>query len=156
MDTLAILALVLGSFAVLIGLTIYIWGFRPIGIAAGSCAACCQSAIGNVVKGSCFAIMTCLAMRGYFIALTIVGLLILTGVGIYLLINSHWFKSACDWVQNIVSSKDHKASPIIMEEKFRNVYSRIRNISFSNGLSRIRNISFSNGLNSTKGFLHWW
>ena len=87
MEALIVLALVLGSFAVLVGLSCCIFGFRPIGVAAGSCAACCQSVIGNVVKGSCFAIATCLAMRGCFIALIIVGLLVLVGVGIYLLIN---------------------------------------------------------------------
>ena len=69
MEALAVFALVLGSFEILIGLSCCLFGFRPIGVAAGSCAACCQSAIGNVVKGSCFAIATYLAMKGFFIAL---------------------------------------------------------------------------------------
>ena len=141
MEALVILALVLGSFIVLVGLSVCIFGFRPIGVAAGSCAACCQSVIGNVVKGSCFAIMTCLAMRGCFIALIIVGLLVLAGVGIYLLINSEWLESACDWVRNILSSADLKASSTLVEEQFRYAY------------RWARNVSFSKGFNSTKGFL---
>lgn len=36
-------------------------GFRPAGVFAGSCASAWQSAIGNVVKGSCFAIVQSLA-----------------------------------------------------------------------------------------------
>ena len=143
MEALVVLAVVIGSFAVLLGLTCCICGFRPVGIAAGTCAACCQSVIGNVVKGSCFAVMTCLAMRGCFIALIIVGLLVLAGVGIYLLINSDWLDSVCDWVQDIVSSVDLKVSQTTMEEQFRFAY------------SWIRNASFSNSLNSTKGFLQW-
>ena len=96
---IVILGIILGSLLVLMGLTCCILGFRPVGIAGGSCAACCQSIIGNVVKGSCFAIMTCLAMRGCFIALIIVGLLTLIGIGIYLMINSEWFQSACTWIK---------------------------------------------------------
>ena len=92
METLAILAIVIGSFAILVGLSVCLFGFRPVGVAAGSCAACCQSIIGNVVKGSCFAMMTCLAMRGVFIALIKIGLLVLAGVGIYLMINSQWLE----------------------------------------------------------------
>ena len=143
MEALIVLALVLGSFAVLVGLSCCIFGFRPIGVAAGSCAACCQSVIGNVVKGSCFAIATCLAMRGCFIALIIVGLLVLAGVGIYLMINSEWFESFIDWVQDIVSSIGLKTSSITVEEKFRYAY------------EWVRNVSFSNGFNTTKGFLQW-
>ena len=143
MEALVVLALALGSIAVLVGLSCCIFGFRPIGVAAGSCAACCQSVIGNVVKGSCFAIATCLAMRGCFIALIIVGLLVLVGVGIYLLINSEWLESVYDWAQNIVSSSDLKASSSIVEEQFRYAY------------GWIRNTSFSNRFNSTKGFLQW-
>jgi len=142
MEALVILALVLGSFTVLVGLSASIFGFRPIGVAAGSCAACCQSVIGNVVKGSCFAIMTCLAMRGCFIALIIVGLLVLAGVGIYLLINSEWLASAYDWVRKILSSADLKASSTLVEEQIRYSY------------RWARNVSFSKVFNSTKGFLH--
>ena len=142
METLVILALVLGSFALLIGLSCCLFGFRPVGVAAGSCAACCQSAIGNVVKGSCFAIATCLAMRGCFIALIIIGLLVLAGVGIYLLINSEWLDSACDWVQNFISSSGLKASSTLVEAQFRYAY------------RWARNASFSKSLNATKGFLH--
>ena len=141
MEALVILALVLGSFTILVGLSICIFGFRPIGVAAGSCAACCQSVIGNVVKGSCFAIMTCLAMRRCFIALIIIGLLVLAGVGIYLLINSEWLESAYDWVRSILSSANLKASSTLVEEQFRYTY------------RWARNVSFSKVFNSTKGFL---
>jgi hypothetical protein len=80
-------------------------------------------------------------MRGCFIALIIVGLLVLAGVGIYLLINSEWFESACDWVRSILSSADLKVSSTLVEEKFRYAY------------RWARNVSFSKGFNSTKGFL---
>ena len=141
METLFVLALVIGSFFVLVGLSCCLFGFRPIGVAANSCAASCQSVIGNAVKGSCFDIATCLAMRGCFIAFTIIGLLVLAGVGIYLLLNSEWLESACDWVQNFVSSVELKASSTIAEEQFRYAF----------GLAR--NVSFSKGFKATKGFL---
>lgn len=39
-------------------------GFRSAGIAAGSCASACQSAIGNVAAGSCFALAQSLGATG--------------------------------------------------------------------------------------------
>ena len=143
MEAIVILALVLGSLTLLIGISVCIFGFRPVGVAAGSCAACCQSAIGNVVKGSCFALMTCLAMRGCFIALISIGVLVLAAVGIYLLINSEWFYSACAWVSSIPSSVSLKASSITVREQLRYAYDLARNATFS----------LSNGGNITKGFL---
>ncbi len=138
MGVFVILGIIFGSFLVLMGLSCCIFGFRPFGVASGSCAACCQSSIGNVVKGSCFAIMTCLSMRGCFVALIIIGLLVLIGIGIYLMINAEWFQSACSWVKNIPSSFGIKAST----EVFQYAYSRTKKILFSN-----RTIN-------TKGFLH--
>ena len=143
MEAIAILALVLGSLTLLIGRSVCIFGFRPVGVAAGSCAACCQSAIGNVVKGSCFALMTCLAMRGCFIALIVIGVLVLVAVGIYLMINSEWFNSACAWVRSIPSSVSLKASTLTVREQLRYAYDLARNATFS----------LSNGGNITKGFL---
>ena len=40
-------------------------GFTVCGIAAGSLAACCQSSIGDVVKGSCFAWMQSIGALGH-------------------------------------------------------------------------------------------
>ena len=103
MELIVIIVTLLGAIIFLLGISCYLFGFTPVGVAANSCAACCQSIIGNVVKGSCFAIMTCLAMRGCFIALIILGLLVLAGVGIYFMVNSDWFRGICDWIQNITS-----------------------------------------------------
>ena len=141
METLAILAIVIGSFAILVGLSVCLFGFRPVGVAAGSCAACCQSIIGNVVKGSCFALMTCLAMRGVFIALIKIGLLVLAGVGIYLMLNSKWLESAYDWVKDFASSLGHKTSSITVEKQLRDTY------------GWFRNVSLTKCFNTTKGFL---
>ena len=104
MELIVIIIAVIGAIILLLGVSCCIFGFTPVGVAANSCSACCQSIIGNVVKGSCFAIMTCLAMRGCFIALIIVGLLVLAGVGIYYMINSDWFQGICDWIQDIIST----------------------------------------------------
>ncbi len=111
MAILVILAIILGGIIFLLGLSSCIFGFRPIGVAANSCAACCQSCIGNVAKGSCFAIMTCLGMRGCFIAFIIIGLLILAGVGIYCLVTSEWFQSifaSNQLIFSISSMNSHK------------------------------------------------
>ena len=76
----------------------------------------------NVVKGSCFAIMTSLGMRGCFVIMIIVGLVILAYFGIHSLINSEWFqdvidwfekfgdsfKDAYDWVKNVFSKTENK------------------------------------------------
>ncbi len=138
MGVFVILAIIFGTLLVLMSLSCMLFGFRSVGVAAGSCAACCQSIIGNVVKGSCFAIMTCLAMRGCFIALLIVGLLVLIGVGIYLMINSEWFQSACNWVKSTSPSFGIKGS----SEVFKYAY------------SWTTKIAFSNYTNNSKGFLH--
>ena len=138
MGVFVILAIIFGTLLVLMSLSCMLFGFRSVGVAAGSCAACCQSIIGNVVKGRSFAIMTCLAMRGLFIALLIVGLLVLIGVGIYLMINSEWFQSACNWVKSISSSFGIKGS----SEVFKYAY------------SWTTKIVFSNYTNHSKGFLH--
>ena len=103
MEVFVIAIIVLGSFLLLLGLCCYLFGFRSVGIAAHSCASCCQSLIGNVVKGSCFAIMTCLGMRGCFILMVAIGIITLVSIGIYQMINSEWFQSSCNWVQNIFS-----------------------------------------------------
>ena len=104
METFTIIVIVLGSMLLLLGLSCYLIGFRTLGVAANSLASCCQSCIGNVVKGSCFAIMTCLAMRGCFILIAVLGLILLASIGIYLMINSEWFESACNWVKNLFHS----------------------------------------------------
>ncbi len=143
MEMIVILGIILGSLLVLMGLTCCILGFRPVGVAGGSCAACCQSIIGNVVKGSCFAIMTCLAMRGCFIALIIVGLLTLIGIGIYLMINSEWFQSACTWIKNIPSTVGIKASSQAFIEQLQNYHSWTKKIEDSKNTNKI------------KGFLQW-
>ena len=93
--------IVIGAIILLTGLSCCIFGFRTVGVAAGSCAACCQSAIGNVVRGSCFALMTSLAMRGCFIAMIVIGLIALAIFGIYAMINSEWFQEALDWFQKV-------------------------------------------------------
>ena len=143
MEMIVILGIILGSLLVLMGLTCCILGFRPVGVAGGSCAACCQSIIGNVVKGSCFAIMTCLAMRGCFIALIIVGLLTLIGIGICLMINSEWFQSACTWIKNIPSTVGIKASSQAFIEQLQNYHSWTKKIEDSKNTNKI------------KGFLQW-
>ena len=86
MEVIVIIGLVVGGIIFLLGLSCCIFGFGPVGVAASSCAACCQSCIGNVVSGSCFAILTSLGMRGCFVGMIIIGLLILIGFGIYYLI----------------------------------------------------------------------
>ena len=132
---IVILGIILGSLLVLMGLTCCILGFRPVGVAGGSCAACCQSIIGNVV--------TCLAMRGCFIALIIVGLLTLIGIGIYLMINSEWFQSACTWIKNIPSTVGIKASSQAFIEQLQNYHSWTKKIEGSKNTNKI------------KGFLQW-
>ena len=102
MELIVIIIAVVGGIILLLGILCCIFGFTPVGVAANSCAACCQSVIGNVVKGSCFAIMTCLAMRGFFKAMIIVGLLVLAGVGIYYMINSDWFQGIYEWIQDFI------------------------------------------------------
>ena len=97
MEVLVIIGLVVGGIIFLLGLCCCIFGFHPVGVAASSCAACCQSCIGNVVAGSCFAIMTSLGMRGCFVVMIILGLLILIGIGIYLLIQSDVFTDIWDF-----------------------------------------------------------
>ena len=103
MGVILIIIIVLGSFLFILGLSCVIFGFRTVGVAANSCASCCQSIIGNVVKGSCFAIMTCLGMRGCFILMMILGLLILIIVGIYSMIKSQWFENLCDRINDLWS-----------------------------------------------------
>ena len=109
MELVVTLAIVFGAVLFLLGLACCICGFTPVGIAAHSVAACCQSIIGNVVKGSCFAIMTCLAMRGCFILILVLGLLVMFSVGIYLMINSEWFQSICIYIINNFSSSAVKS-----------------------------------------------
>ena len=105
MEVFIIIAIILGSFLLLLGLTCYFVGFRPIGIAANSFASCCQSFIGNVIKGSCFAILTSLGMRGCFILIIVLGVLILVGIGIYLLISSGWIQTAYNSTKNFFLSE---------------------------------------------------
>ena len=105
MEAFVVIAIALGSFLLLIGISCYLFGFRSIGIAAHSFASCCHSLIGNVVKGSCFAVMTCLGMRGCFILMAVIGVITLASIGIYLMINSDWFQSTCNWVKNFFSSE---------------------------------------------------
>ena len=143
MEVLVILAIVLGSLMLIFGLSCCIFGFRPVGVAFGSCAACCQSIIGNVVKGSCFAIMTCLGMKGCFIGLIIVGLLVLLGIGIYFMINSEWFQFAWNWVKNFISSLGLKAISMIVKEHFKYAY------------IWAGHNSFSKDVNNNKRFLHY-
>ena len=100
MGALIIIGILIGIIFLVIGISCCIFGFRPVGIAANSCAACCQSSIGNVVKGSCFAIMTCLGMKGCFIAMIIIGLILLVIMGIYFMINSEWFQNFIEWCKD--------------------------------------------------------
>ena len=106
MEVFIIIALVVGSCLLLLGLGCYLLGFRSIGIASHSIASCCQSFIGNVVRGSCFAIMTCLGMRDFFILMAIVGLVVLSCIVIYLIINSGWLQSFCNWIKNFFNSEE--------------------------------------------------
>ena len=105
-----VVGIVIGVIILFTGLSCCIFGFRTLGVAAGSCAACCQSAIGNVVKGSCFALMTCLAMRGCFMALIIIGLIVLGIFGIYAMINSvgELFQYFGEWAKNLFTRVDKK------------------------------------------------
>ena len=79
MEVFAIIGLVVGGIIFLLGLFFRFLGFRTIGVAARSCAACCQHYIGNVVRGGYFALMTSFGMRGYFFGMIKIGLLILIG-----------------------------------------------------------------------------
>ena len=118
MEVILIVGIVISAIILFIGLSCCIIGFHPVGVAAGSLAACCQSLIGNVVKGSCFAIMTCLSMRGCFIAMIIIGALALVGFGIYAMVTSEWFQQlanvgeslqeAYDWAKNVTSKSSKK------------------------------------------------
>jgi len=118
MEVILIVGIVIAAIILFIGLSCCIIGFHPVGVAAGSLAACCQSLIGNVVKGSCFAIMTCLSMRGCFIAMIIIGALALVGFGIYAMVTSEWFQQlanvgeslqeAYDWAKNVTSKSSKK------------------------------------------------
>ena len=103
MALLITIGIIIGVIILIVGLTGRIVGFRTIGVAAGSCAASIQSCIGNVAKRSCFAIMTCLGMRGCFKIMIIIGIIILLIFGIYILISSDWFKYAISWInKNII------------------------------------------------------
>ena len=113
MEIIAIIGIVIGSIILLTGLCCCIFGFRILGVAGGSCAACLQSTIGNVVKGSCFAIMTCLGMKGCFIAMIIIGLIVLIIFGIYEMINSEWFQNIIEWFENAGDSFKDKIGWII-------------------------------------------
>ena len=117
-----IIGIIIAAIIFLIGLSCYLCGFKTIGVATGSCAACCQSIIGNVVAGSCFAILTSLGMKGCFYAMIVIGIVALAIFGIYAFINSQlfhdviaWFKSvgvsiedAYDWVKNLFSKSKNK------------------------------------------------
>ena len=117
-----IILIIIAAVIFLIGLSCYLIGFRTMGIVDGSCAACCQSIIGNVVAGSCFAILTSLGMKGCFIAMIVIGIVALAILGIYALINSQWFhdviawfkslgvsiEDAYDWVENLFSKSGNK------------------------------------------------
>ena len=61
-----------------------LFGFRGVGIAARSIASLFQKVIGNVVKGSWFALLTSLGMRGVFPQIVTVGGIIV-GIGMGLL-----------------------------------------------------------------------
>ena len=119
MSLIIIIGIIIAAIIFLIGLSCYIFGFRSVGVAAGSCAASCQSCIGNVVKGSCFAIMTSLGMRGCFVIMIVIGIVALASFGIYSIITSEWFQhiinwfgdsfnDAYDWVKNIFSKSQNK------------------------------------------------
>ena len=117
-----IIGIIIAAIIFLIGLSCYLFGFRTIGVAAGSCAAFCQSLIGNVVRGSYFAIMTCLGMTGCFIKMMVIGIVALVCFIIYFIITSEWgnkiiawfesiggsFEDAYDWVKNFFSSSEKK------------------------------------------------
>ena len=143
MHIIVILAIILGSLILLLGISCCIFGFRQVGVAAGSCAACCQSIIGNVVKGSWFAIMTCLGMRGCFIALIIIGLLVLSVIGIYFLVNSEWFQSVIQWFKDIPKLFNSITATINSTDAFQYFYTWPNNISFTNNTKQ------------ANGFLQW-
>ena len=111
MEVIAIIAIVLGSFFLLFGLCCCLIGFRGYGVADGSCAACCQSSIGNVNAGSCFAVLTCLGMKRCFILMILIGLIILISIGIYYLIeyelirNAYYYITASSTFQSIFEEK---------------------------------------------------
>ena len=102
MGNIIIIILVISVLILLTGLFCFILGFRVIGVAAYSCAACWQSSIGNVVRGSCFAIITSLGMKGCFIAMIIIGIIVLVIIGIDFMINSEWFQNVIEWFQNVI------------------------------------------------------
>ena len=118
MEAVIIILIIISAIILFIGLSCLIFGFHPVGVSAGSFAACCQSLIGNVAKGSCFAIMTCLSMRGFFIAMIVIGALALACLGIYALATSDCFQKlesvgesfedAYNWVKNITSQQEKK------------------------------------------------
>ena len=143
MHIIVILAIILGSLILLLGISCCIFGFRTVGVAAGSCAACCQSVIGNVVKGSWFAIMTCLGMKGCFIALIIIGVLVLSGIGIYFLVNSEWFQSVIQWFKDIPNLFNSITSTNNSTKGFQYFYAWPSNNSFINNVKQ------------TNGFLQW-
>ena len=143
MEALVILAIVIGSLLLLTGICCCAFGFRQSGVAAESCAACCQSSIGNVVKGSCFAIMTCMAMRGCFLALAIIGAATLVGVGIYLIVTSDWFESTFDSFVNFFSSFSFNATFTMDKEQI------------IHSFNLTLNESSTKGMNTGNGFLQW-
>ena len=117
-----IIGIIIAAIIFIIGISCYLCGFQTVGVAAGSCADSIQSIIGNVVAGSWFAILTCLGMKGRFIAMIVIGIVALAIFGIYALINSHWFheviawfkgvgvsiEDAYDWVVNLFSKSGNK------------------------------------------------
>ena len=76
LDIVIIIGKVIGAILFFTGFLCCIFGFRNIGISANSGASTYQSSIGNVEKGSCFSKFTSLAMKGWFNAMMIIGILI--------------------------------------------------------------------------------
>ena len=64
METKILIGIIIGLILLLLGLFCRIFGFRTVGVEEGSRAACYQSSMGNVDKGSWFAT---LAMKGVFV-----------------------------------------------------------------------------------------
>ena len=123
MEVIAIIAIIIGCIILLLGLSCWIFGFRTVGVAAESCAAYYQSTIGNVVKGSCFDLMTSLGMKGCFVLLIIIGMIILIIVGAYYTVQ--WFKHVPS------SNSSNNTMPINSTEQFQYAYEWFLNISFN-------------------------
>ena len=100
LDTIIIIGKVIGAILFFTGFLCCIFGFRNIGISANSGASTYQSSIGNVEKGSCFSKFTSLAMKGWFNAMMIIGILIFIILEIFDQIISEWFQDIVDLFLN--------------------------------------------------------